>query len=59
MENNSRRWMELETVDRECSERKVRRGKKRRRKEDCNHDNITPDVRDNKRRTTGGINVKH
>ena len=28
---------ELETVDGECSERKVRRGKKRQRKDDSNH----------------------
>ena len=37
MENYSRRQKELETVNREHSERKVRRGNKRQRKDDSNH----------------------
>ena len=45
MENNSQIiYKELETGDRECSEKKVRRGKKRRREDDSNHmANLTHD----------------
>ena len=43
---------EFETVGREHSERKVRRGKKRQRKDDSNHGNLTPEDRDNKRGRT-------
>ena len=50
MKNNSKRQKELETGDRERSERKVTRGKKRQRKDDSNHGNLTRDDRDNKRR---------
>ena len=42
MENNSKKQKELETGDRERSERKVRRGKKRRRRDDSNHGQPQP-----------------
>ena len=37
MEYNSKRHRDMETVDRGHSERKVRRGKKRRRRDDINY----------------------
>ena len=40
MENNSKRWKELETGDREHSERKVRKGKMN--KDDDNHSQPHP-----------------
>ena len=42
MENNSKRYKELETVDREFGERKVRRGKEIRRKDDNQRDQPHP-----------------
>ena len=51
MENSSNRYKELETVDREHSERKVRRGKKRRNKMTVTSASLTTDDRDNKIRT--------
>ena len=59
MERVGREWRttakttkKLETGDRERSERKVRRRKKRRRINDSNHGNLIPVDKDNKRRTT-------